>query len=395
MSIFVTGMGVISAIGNNVEENLQALLNSKGGINPLTSINRMRKPFIGGQVKLSNNDLLNTFSISDAKTPHRSTLLGLKAAREAWGNRTEVNGIRTGIIYGTTIGSIDIDDELLEVLVNSSEKEQKVSYAKIHEPHFGTDFIAKHTGIKNNRFTISTACSTAANSIMTGARMIKAGKLDRVLVGGAECITNYTLNGFDALMLYSNEPCTPFDNERKGLNLGEGSGFLVLENEKSVLACGSEKLMRLTGWANTCDAYHITASSPEGTGAKLAIEKSLQMASIKPAEIDYINAHGTGTPNNDSSEYAAMHAVFGDDIPDFNSTKSFTGHTLAAAGSIEAVYTILAMQHNAVFATLNTKLQMEEAKKKPVLELIHKKINKALSNSFGFGGNCTALVFEK
>jgi 3-oxoacyl-(acyl-carrier-protein) synthase len=392
MSVFVTGMGVISSIGNTIDENLHALLNSTPGITSLTSIKNMRKPFIGGQVKLSNHDLINALYISPENHAHRSTLLGLHAAREAWGNRKLQKGIRTGIIYGTTIGSIDIDDDLLETLVNSTENKQKINYRKIHEPGFGTDFIGRSIGIENNRFTISTACSTGANAIMMGARLIKAGKLDRVLVGGAECITNYTLNGFDSLMLYSNAPCMPFDEDRKGLNLGEGSGFLVLENEQSIHASGSKKTMRLTGWANTCDAYHITASSPAGIGASLAIEKSLAMAKIKPNDIDYINAHGTGTPNNDLSEYAAMQTVFGNDVPYFGSTKSYTGHTLAAAGAIESVYTILAMQNNTVFPTLSINTPLH---KMVSPNLIEKNIKNAVSNSFGFGGNCTALVFEK
>jgi len=395
MKIFITGMGLITAIGNNVEENLHSLVNGKGGISTVEGIPEIRKNFLGGQVKMLNSELSTLAGASEFKEVHRSTLLGLVAAKEAWGNRKMEKDIRTGVIYGTTIGGINLNEFVLNKF-KENDPSIKVDYKHTHDYSFGTDFISSQLGIEGYKATISTACSSAANSILVGARLIKANILDRVLVGGAEAITNYILNGFDSLMLYDDERCKPFDENRKGLNLGEAGCFLVIESEKSLLKTKQKKLAELVGWGNACDAFHQTASSPTGHGAVLAMEQALKMANILPEQIDYINTHGTGTPNNDLSESTAMKTIFGNKMPPFNSTKSFTGHTLAAAGGVEAIYSILALRNNMVFANLNYSQPMKEFSFRPTTELISNiSINKVLSSSFGFGGNCTELIFSE
>lgn len=394
MRIFITGMGLVTSIGNNVEENLASLIKSKCGITSVEGVKEMRRPFIGGQIKLTNTELKEKLGVSHIEGLHRSTLLGLMAAKEAWGNRKDESEIRSGVIYGTTVGGINLSDFVLNAFKENNPSEH-IDYLLTHDHTFGTDFISSQLGITGYKSTISTACSSAANSIMLGARLIRANILDRVLVGGAEALTNYIMNGFDSLMLYDDRKCRPFDETRNGLNLGEAGCFMVIESEKSASYHSSDKLCELVGWGNACDAYHQTASSPEGEGAVLAMKQAFAMAKIKPEEIDYINTHGTGTTNNDLSESAAMKTIFNNQVPPFSSTKSYIGHTLAAAGGVEAIYSVLAIQHNLIFPNLNYQQPMKEFDFHPEAELIsNRKIKNVLSNSFGFGGNCTELIFS-
>jgi len=230
---------------------------------------------------------------------------------------------------------------------------------------------------------------------MLGARMIKAGKLDRVVVGGTDCLSKFTINGFKTLMILSETDCRPFDANRTGLNLGEAAAFLVLESDKCVKKENKKVLGYVSGWANANDAFHQTASSKDGEGATLAMQKALKVAGLKPEDIDYINAHGTATENNDASESAAISRVFKDSVPSVSSTKAYTGHTLAAAAAIEAVYSVLALQNSTVFPNLNFETPIEETTIVPETEVIIKDINHVLSNSFGFGGNCSTLIFSK
>jgi len=215
------------------------------------------------------------------------------------------------------------------------------------------------------------------------------------VVGGTDALAKFTINGFKTLMILSDDYNAPFDNNRKGLNLGEAAAFLVLESETIVNNENKEVLAFVTGFGNANDAFHQTASSENGDGAFLAMSKAFKMAKIQPKEIDYINAHGTATPNNDLSEGRAIIRIFGENVPDFSSTKPFTGHTLAAAAGIEAVYSILAIQNNIIFPNLNFKTNMEEFNLTPQLTLKEKEIHHVLSNSFGFGGNCSTLIFSK
>jgi len=232
--------------------------------------------------------------------------------------------------------------------------------------------------------------------MILGARMIKNGLLYRVVAGGIESLTKYHMNGFNTLMILDREPCKPFDENRQGLNLGEGAAFLVLESEELLKKSGKKVLAELTGYGNSCEAFHQTASTPEGKGAYAAMKEALDRSGLKPADIDYINAHGTGTDNNDLSEGRAIETLFGDNIPKVSSTKSYTGHTTSAAGGVEAVISILSIQHNMIFPNLNFKEQMKELKFKPVTEIIEDvKVDHILSNSFGFGGNNSALIFSR
>ena len=230
---------------------------------------------------------------------------------------------------------------------------------------------------------------------MLGARMIKAGKLDRVIVGGADCLSKFTINGFKTLMILSETNCRPFDANRTGLNLGEAAAFLVLESDECVKKENKKILGYVSGYANANDAFHQTASSEDGEGATLAMQKALKIAGLSSKEIDYINAHGTATENNDASESAAIRRVFGENLPEVSSTKAYTGHTLAAAAAIEAVYSVLSLQNKVVFPNLNFEIPIEETNIIPQTEVLQKELQHVLSNSFGFGGNCSTLIFSK
>jgi 3-oxoacyl-(acyl-carrier-protein) synthase len=231
---------------------------------------------------------------------------------------------------------------------------------------------------------------------MLGSRLIRQGKLQRVIAGGVDCLTLFTLNGFNSLMILDREQCRPFDENRNGLNLGEGSGFLVLESEEVVNRDGKAILGEVKGYGNTCDAYHQTASSPEGYGAYMSMQQALEVAQLKPADIGYINTHGTGTKNNDLSEGRAIEKLFQHTIPPCSSTKSYTGHTLGAAGAIEAVLCIVALQQGWIYPNLNFTQPMHELQFAPVTDFqAGLGLNHIMSNSFGFGGNNSSLIFSR
>ncbi len=394
--IYITGIGAITAIGNNVAENFISLKEKKSGIGKITLLDTIHKDEIPvAEVKLSDNELLTELNLKEEDSYTRTALLGIKAAKEAINsaNISEINKYKTGIISATTGAGMVASEKYYQKFLNTDFAND---FIKTHEAADHTERIAEYLGIKEFMTTISTACSSSANAMMLGARLINNGVLDRVIVGGADAHSKFTLNGFNTLMILDRKPCTPFDNDRKGLNLGEGAAYVVLESEEIVKKEGKKPLAILSGYANANDAYHQTASSPEGYGATLAMQEALKVANLKAENIDYINVHGTGTANNDLSEGKAMINTFGNKVPKFSSTKAYTGHTLAAAGSVEAVYSILSFQNKMIFPTLRFKTPMEEFNLIPETELIENvEIEHIMSNSFGFGGNGTVVILSK
>ena len=393
--VAVTGMGIISAIGNSVEDNKAALFSYKSGIKPISKILTIHASQIQvGEVSSSNNTLLTQLQLTQDTNFTRTALLGLTAVKEALNNAKiiEFDTYKTGLISSTTVGGMDKTEQHLKQY-KTSLKSQK--YISSHHAGDSTQKIANYIGINDFTTTISTACSSAANAIMLGARLIKSGKLDRVIVGGTDALSKFTINGFKTLMILSDQLCQPFDDNRKGLNLGEGAAYLVLESEFIAKKEKQSILAYVSGYANANDAFHQTASSENGQGAYLAMQKALRIAKIKPEQIDYINAHGTATPNNDLSESVAIKRVFGNQIPNLSSTKANTGHTLAASGAIEAVFSVLALQEQTVFPNLNFKSKMKETMLTPITKIKKTEIKHVLSNSFGFGGNCSTIIFSK
>ncbi len=394
--VFVTGIGIISGIGNNVEETLQSLKEKKSGVEDIKYLQTIHKGVIPvSEVKLSEEELIERAGLPEGEPYTRSTLIGIIAADEAVKNAQidDIKECRTGLISGTTVGGMDKSELYYRDLLETTNH---IEYIETHDCGDSTERIADYIGVKDFVSTTSTACSSAANSMILGARMIKNGLLDRVVAGGIESLTKYHMNGFNTLMILDREPCKPFDDKRKGLNLGEGAAFLVLESEEMVKKSGKKVLAELTGYGNSCEAFHQTASTPEGKGAYAAMKEALHRSGLKIEDIDYINAHGTGTDNNDLSEGRAIETLFGDKIPKVSSTKSYTGHTTSAAGGVEAVISVLTLQHNMIFPNLNFKEQMKELKFKPVTEVLENvKVEHVLSNSFGFGGNNSALIFSR
>lgn len=389
-------MGIISAIGNTVEENFLSLKNSWHGISDIEMFaTRHAGTIKTGEIKATNDELRRILGLSEETVATRTALLGMIAAREAVQNAgiQDLCTARTGLISATSVGGMDVTEQYFYSYEAYPDKQK---YIDAHDAGMSTLAIADFLGIDGMVSTVSTACSSAANAIMMGAKLIRNGILDRVIVGGTDALSKFTLNGFNTLMILTDGYNTPFDENRKGLNLGEAAAFLVLESEEMMVKSGKKVLGYVSGYGNANDAHHQTASSENGQGAFLAMEKAMQTSGLQLKDIDYINVHGTATPNNDLSEGRAMIRLFGQHhVPDFSSTKGSTGHTLAAAAAIEAVFSVLAMQHNAMFPNLHFKNKIQDFDLTPVIHFTEKEINHVLSNSFGFGGNCSTLIFSK
>lgn len=396
--VFVTGYGIISAIGFNVGEAIDSLKKLKTGVSNLTLIDSVYRGEIPvAEIKATNRELVDLARPEKSVRYSRTALLGLIAARQAADHAQlhTQSRWRTGLISGTTTGGMDNSEIFYKSYLYDNTRGRMRDVAG-HDCGDATEKIADCLAVRDFLATINTACSSSANSIMLGARLIRQGKLDRAITGGTDALTLFTLNGFNSLMILDRQQCRPFDENRNGLNLGEGSGFLVLESEEAVTREGKTVLCEIKGYGNTCDAYHQTASSPEGQGAWLAMKKALETAHLEPEDIDYINTHGTGTKNNDLSEGFALERLFHKKVPPCSSTKSYTGHTLGAAGAIEAVLSVIALQNGWIYPNLNFSTPMNELGFRPVTEFkTSVSVRNVMSNSFGFGGNNSSLIFSR
>jgi 3-oxoacyl-[acyl-carrier-protein] synthase-1 len=392
----ITSAGIISAIGNNIPETLASFEQHRSGIRNPVHLNTIhRDEFPCGEVNLSNAEL----AVDAGLEPHlsRTILLSHHAAREAMAPFAPDiwSRFRTGFISASTVGGMDKTENFAQDFIANSASGD-IRQVIHHDCGKGTDVVAISLGIRHLVTTVSTACSSSANSIMLAARLIRSGRLDIAIAGGVDSLTRFTLNGFNSLMILDREQCRPFDNSRAGLNLGEGAAYVVLMSERVAAELGAAPVCRLSGYGNTCDAFHQTAISEEGKGPGLAMTKALEKSGLKPSDISYINLHGTGTPNNDPCEARAVLRLFGEQPPPMSSTKSFTGHTLGASGAVEAVLSVLSIQHGLIFPNFSFVTPMDnppvvpETKFRKEVEVSH-----VLSNSFGFGGNCTSLVFSK
>ncbi len=394
--VFVAGLGAITAIGNNVPECYCSLEQSKAGIGDIQFLDTVHKGEIPvGEVKMDNQELGVIAGISGEFS--RTILLSLIAAKEALADsEIDTSGsLRVGLVSANTVGGIDKTEDFFKDFLKDPAK-GRLRKVFDHECGCITEMVADQLGIRRFMTTISTACSSSANSIAYGARLIRNNLLDVVISGGADTLTRYTLNGFNSLMILDHGLCRPFDDDRQGLNLGEGSAFLVLVSESVAKNLIHKPYCELKGYYNSNDAFHQTASSPEGTGPFLAMKGSLAGSGFLPQEMDYINLHGTGTPNNDAAEGRAILKLFGPNYPPGSSTKAYTGHTLGACGAIEAVFSILALKYSIVFPNLRFKTPMNGIPFLPVKELRKNiPVNNVMTNSFGFGGNCTSLIFSR
>jgi len=394
-SVYVAGVGVISAIGNNVAEHLTSFEQERAGMGDITLLNTIHKHQLPvAEVKLSDDELAEITGLSS--TISRTALLSMVAAKEALADAAipDFGNLRTGFVSANSVGGMDkSEDFFVEFLADNNKG--KLRNVFDHECGSMTEIVADKLGISDFMTTLSTACSSSANAIFYAARLIKNDVLDVAIAGGTDAITKFTLNGFNTLMILDKELCKPFDEHREGLNLGEGSGYVVLVSDKVAKTLSKIPYCKLSGYNNSNDAYHQTASSPDGTGSYLAMQGALKKSGLTPSDIDYINLHGTGTPNNDSAEGTAIKRLFDPVYPPMSSTKSYTGHTLGASGGIEAVFSVLAIKHGLIYPNLRFETRMEEVPFEPEKKFLKDQdIKHVMSNSFGFGGNCTSLIFS-
>ena len=394
--VFVAGTGVISAIGNNVAECLDALENGRTGMGDMHYFNSLHKgKFPVAEVKLSNDDLATLAGLPISKS--RTALLSMIAAKEALADAgiQNIATLRTGFISANSVGGMDKTEQFFAEFL-SDNKKGKLHDVLHHECGSVSELVADKLGIKDYITTISTACSSSANAIFFAARLIKNNILDVVVAGGTDALTKFTLNGFNTLMILDEQLCQPFDENRRGLNLGEGAGYIVLVSEKVAAALKNKFEIILSGYCNANDAFHQTASSPDGTGSFLAMSGAIKKCGLQPADIDYINLHGTGTQNNDIAEGTAIKRLFDPHYPKMSSTKAFTGHTLGASGGIEAVFSVLSLKHGIIYPNLRLQTPMKDLPFIPITEFTkNTTVKHVLSNSFGFGGNCSSLIFSK
>ena len=401
MNIAITGLGIICAIGNNCQQVLDSLVNRKTGVGMMKYLQSCHKELPVGEVKLSDDELKTLLGLPVESLYSRTTLLGAVAVKQAMADAglsaDMLAGKKVVLISGTTVGGMDVTERLLRDMRDAlfqhpspnTHHPSPIDYIKRHDCGSTTNEIAQICGLDCEVCTISTACSSAINSIIVGCEMLRSGEADIVIAGGSEALSKFHLNGFNTLHILDTEVCRPFDATRVGLNLGEGAGFVVLQKD------GANAKAYIGGYGNKCDAFHQTASSDDGEGAYLAMREALESSGIDKSQIDYINAHGTGTPNNDPSESVALKRIFGNDIPLVSSTKGFTGHTTSASGSIETVICVLAMQNNFVPVSYGFS-HADEACIHPFIgDDKHHRMDYVICNSFGFGGNDSSLLLMR
>lgn len=398
--IVITATGILSALGLGKDAHLQALTHAHSGLQHPQYLKTVHaSELVMGEVKMSDDALAGLLGLPAGDNGYtRTTLLAIIAIKELLASIDKglLKDDSFAFINANTVGGMCSVENMYLDFISDRMEGSFLKYIDTLDCAESTQNVVDYFGFKPFTATISTACSSSANAIILGARMIQMGLVEKAICGGCDALSRFTVNGFLSLKNVDKEPCKPFDQNRRGLNLGEGAGYLLLEKESDAKARGAKILAVLSGYCNSNDAYHPTAPSPDGAGAKRTMQTALDKAGLKPEAIGYINAHGTATENNDASEGKAIKSLFGEHAPYFSSTKPFTGHTLAAAGCIEAIFSIWAMREGLAFPNLNFKTPMEDLKIKPVSSLVKNiSMDHVLSNSFGFGGNNVSLVFSK
>ena len=395
--VVITGVGVFCSIGKNPEEFLQSLRDGQLGIGPITLFDTSKYPCkIGAEIR----DYLpeEFFAKKELKKLSRADQFGIIDSKQS----VKASGIHSyppeevGVCLGAGAGGMfEAETYHREVLVKGRSKPSLLSP---FIPSYTTDRVAERFGFSGPKFTITTACSSSATAIGYGADLIRSGKSKVVLCGGSEALSELTFGGFSSLKAMDPSPCKPFDRKRAGMSLGEGAGVLILEDFDEAEKRGARILAEFLGYGIGGEAYHITAPEPTGTNEARIMKEALEESGLASANVDYINAHGTGTPLNDKVETLSIKNAFGEraySIP-VSSIKSSLGHCLGAAGAIEAIASILSIVHQFIPPTLSHK----EGDGDCDLDYVpgrarEKEVNLVLSNSFAFGGNCTTLILAK
>ena len=406
--VVVTGIGAVTPIGNNIDEYLIGLQSGLNGVSKITLFNPEEHPCkFGAEVK--NLQLEKFIEPKEAKRWDRFSQFGVIAAKQAFIDSgleiNESNASRVGVIIGSGVGGLLTMESQAQLLSIKGPKRVSPFTVPMMIPNMATGLAAIAIGAKGPSSSVSTACAAGSNAIGDAFRILQLGKADAMICGGAEAsITPLGVAGFasaKALSFRNDSPETasrPFDAERDGFVIGEGSGILVLETYEHAKSRNAKIYAEIVGYGTTCDAHHITSPSPGGTGGAQAMKIALEDGNLEIDQIDYINAHGTSTSANDSNETAAIKSIFKDKsylIP-VSSTKSMTGHLLGGSGGIEAVACILSLTHNFIPPTINY------VNPDPNCDLDYvpnnardAQIRVALSNSFGFGGHNVCLAFSK
>ncbi len=404
----ITGMGAVTPLGSTVASFWDGIKNGVCGIDIITRFDTTDfKVKIAAQVK--GFDALEYMSKKDIKRNDLYSIYAMAAAAQAVGDSdlkiTDDNALRTGVIVGSGIGGLITMQEQVIRLNEKGPSRVSPLFIPMTIGNMAAGNIALQYGAKGECENIVTACSTSTHSIGAAFRNIKHGYLDACIAGGTEaCICEIGIAGFTNLTALSvNEDplkaCRPFDKERDGFVMGEGAGILILEELEHALARGAHIYGEITGFGSTCDAYHMTAPSPDGLGAANAMKLAIEESGIKPSDISYINAHGTSTHANEAAETKAIKLAFGEDaykIP-ISSTKSMTGHLLGAAGAIESIVCLKALEEGFLPPTINYHNPDEECDLDYIPNVGRKAENAkyALSNTFGFGGHNGVLCFKK
>lgn len=381
----------MAATGCGVDEVWNSIRAGKSGLKPLTLFQSPRYGQIpAGEIQ---KDLIALGAPSHGS---RSDQLGWLAAREAIA-AAKINfsdcADRAGIVLGCSVGGSFDSERFLATLIKQGKMRARPT--RFHECASVVDLIADEFSLLGPNMAVTTACSSSALAIATAAEMILAGEADVMLAGGADSLSRMTWGGFHSLLLIDSEGCRPFDAKRAGTSLGEGAAILILESEEFAKRRGAKILSRLTGWGASCDAHHTTAPHPEGEGAVAAMQAALKRAGLKSSDINYINAHGTGTRDNDLAESKALKTIFGGHVPPFSSTKHFFGHALAASGAIEAVVCVEALRHQEIPSNPGFRESDSAIGLEPVTKFQRAPLTHVMSNSFGFGGNNAVLIFSK
>ncbi len=392
--VVVTGLGVVSGLGPDLSAFRDGLFSGRSGIGPLTlfSCPDARSQLVA---QAKEPDLSGTLLPGCTSRPDRFGLAAtLSAVAHAGLQSADLHD--AAVLFGTgTGGAIEVEQYLRELMVGELPSPKLLVG---HQAASITDLVARLLSAYGPRTTVMTACSSSAIALAQALDWIRLGRCEVALAGGAEGLCKLTVAGFGALRATSPEPTQPFDKNRKGLNLGEGAAVLVLESRRHAQRRGAKVLARLLGAGMSCDAHHMTAPQPEGAGARQAMQAALRDAKLGPESIGYINAHGTGTPHNDSAESRAVRDLLGDRAPQvpMSSIKSMCGHTLGAAGAIEAVASVLSIQYGVLPPTINLRDPETEYGLDYIPEVAREKqVEVILSSSFAFGGNNAALLFGR
>ncbi|MBM4351043.1 MAG: beta-ketoacyl-[acyl-carrier-protein] synthase family protein [Deltaproteobacteria bacterium] len=395
--VVITGMGIFCSIGKSVDEFAQSLKEGRSGIGPVTLFDTSKYPSrIGAEVRGYQPE--KYFKKRELKRLSRTDQLGLIAAEEA----VKDSGIDSyppeeiGVCLGAGAGGmLEAEAYHREILLRGKSSPSLI-FPFI--PSFTTSRIAERFRFSGPKATITTACSSSATSIGYGADLIRKGDCKAVVCGGSDSLCELTFGGFNSLKAMDPSPCRPFDRKRAGMSLGEGAAILILEDYEEAVRRGARVYSEFLGYGIGGEAHHITAPEPNGVIEARVMKEAMEEGGVSPDQVDHINAHGTGTPLNDKVESIAIKKVFGKRayaIP-ISSIKSMVGHCLGSAGAIEAVASVLSIVYHFIPPTLHHREGDEDCDLDYVPGKARgREVNVVLSNSFAFGGNCTALVFGR